>query len=88
MARASNIKRTNVKHVKLETSRDSELEIKSSRSQGSVGREDAKGEDDSNFVMSEETQAVFAAAEAAHAAAVAAAEVVSLVDILAIAHLY
>ncbi|XP_052201599.1 lysine-specific histone demethylase 1 homolog 3 [Diospyros lotus] len=71
MARASNIKRTN---VKLETSRDSELEIKSSRSQGSVGREDAKVEDDSNFVMSEETQAVFAAAEAAHAAAVAAAE--------------
>ncbi|KAA8528713.1 hypothetical protein F0562_036068 [Nyssa sinensis] len=71
---SANIKKVNVKPVKLETRADMILEVKSLKSQGSVGRRDARGEDDQNFTMSEEEQAAFAAAEAARAAALAAAE--------------
>ncbi|XAR61684.1 N(1)-acetylpolyamine oxidase [Bertholletia excelsa] len=67
---SANVKRIS-KTVKLETPK---LEAKSSMSQSSVGREDAKGEEDYNYMMSEEEQAAYAAAEAARAAALAAAE--------------
>lgn len=70
----ASVKRVNVKPVNLDTRTNSKLELKLSRSQGSFGREDTKGEDDHNFAMSEEEQAALAAAEAARAAAVAAAE--------------
>ncbi|KAF5955742.1 hypothetical protein HYC85_008598 [Camellia sinensis] len=70
----ASVKRVNVKPVNLDTRTNAKLEVKLSRSQGSFGREDTKGEDDHNFAMSEEEQAALAAAEAARAAAVAAAE--------------
>ncbi|KAI8548906.1 hypothetical protein RHMOL_Rhmol07G0310300 [Rhododendron molle] len=71
LPRGVNLKREN---VKLETRTDSKLEVKLSRSQGSVGRDNAKDEEGHNFLMSEEEQAAFAAAEKARAAALAAAE--------------
>lgn len=71
LPRGANLKREN---VKLETRTDSKLEVKLSRSQGSVGRDNAKGEEGHYFLMSEEEQAAFAAAEKARAAALAAAE--------------
>lgn len=63
-----------VRPVKLDSKADLKMEFKSSRSQGSVGGEDPKSEEDHNSVMSEEEKAAFAAAEAAQAAARAAAE--------------
>lgn len=72
LPRGANLKREN---VKLETRTDSKLEVKLSRSQGSVGRDNAKGEEGHYFLMSEEEQAAFDAAEKARAAALAAAEV-------------
>ncbi|KAA8537555.1 hypothetical protein F0562_027163 [Nyssa sinensis] len=71
---SANIKKINSKPVKIETRADAKLEVKSSRSQGSAGRQDSRGDDDQNFAMSEDEQAAFAAAEAARAAALAAAE--------------
>ncbi|KAH7847338.1 hypothetical protein Vadar_024895 [Vaccinium darrowii] len=71
LSHSANIKREN---VKLETGADSKLDVKFSRSRGSSGREKAKGEEGHNFVMSEEEQVAFAAAEKARAAALAAAE--------------
>uniref|UniRef100_A0A5B7ARR0 SWIRM domain-containing protein n=1 Tax=Davidia involucrata TaxID=16924 RepID=A0A5B7ARR0_DAVIN len=71
---SANVKKINIKPVKIETRADTKSEVKLSRSQGSVGRQDARGEDDQNFTMSEDEQAAFAAAEAARAAALAAAE--------------
>ncbi|XP_059636705.1 lysine-specific histone demethylase 1 homolog 3 [Cornus florida] len=74
MPSSANTKKVNAKPVKLETRADSKSEVKSSRSQGSVGRQEAKGEEGQNFAMSAEEQAAFAAAEAARVAALAAAE--------------
>lgn len=71
---SSNIKKLSVKPVKMESKADSKSEAKPSRSQGSVGRQDSKGEDDKDFVISEEEKAALAAAEAARDAALAAAE--------------
>ncbi|KAL6963375.1 hypothetical protein U1Q18_045760 [Sarracenia purpurea var. burkii] len=70
----ANVKRVNVKVVKLEMGNDSKLEVKPSMHAGSVDGEDATGKEEHNFLMSEEEQAAFAAAEAARAAALAAAE--------------
>lgn len=72
--KANTMKKVNAKHVKLETRTSSKSEVKPSKSQGSVGKQDSKGEEDTDFAMSEEEQVAFAAAEAARAAARAAAE--------------
>ncbi|KAK9271142.1 hypothetical protein L1049_026731 [Liquidambar formosana] len=69
----TNMKKVNGKPVKLETMTDSRSDINSSRSEGSIGRMDTRGDED-NVAMSEEEQAALAAAEAARAAALAAAE--------------
>ncbi|KAL3505363.1 hypothetical protein ACH5RR_035204 [Cinchona calisaya] len=75
LASSTNSKKSNmVKPVKFETFTDSKLEVKASSSEGSVGRQNAAGEEHTEFPMSEEERAAFAAAEAARAAALAAEE--------------
>lgn len=64
-----------VKPGKLDTRIDSKSEVKPFMSQGSVGRQDSKREENRDFAMSEEEKAALAAAEAARAAELAAAEV-------------
>lgn len=64
----ANMKKVNGKLVKVET-------LKESSSRASLGRQDADVQEESNYAMSEEELASLAAAEAAHVAACAAAEV-------------
>ncbi|XP_023002185.1 lysine-specific histone demethylase 1 homolog 3-like [Cucurbita maxima] len=68
-----NTKNDNSKQLKLEMENSSKSDISSSRSRGSLGKQDAEMEDN-NIAMTEEEEAAFAAAEAARAAALAAAK--------------